>query len=75
MYGYWKDEFESIVQYWKSLPNVTTKIKNYHTKNFGGKFRHFKGYYEIVNGKRTYIDLNKKIDAAIKNGTVLETLE
>lgn len=75
MYGYWKDEFESIVQYWKSLPNVTTKIKNYHTKNFGGKFRHFKGYYEVVNGKRTYIDLNKIIDAAIKKGTVLETLE
>lgn len=75
MYGYWKDEFESIVQYWKSLPNVTTKIKNYHTKNFGGKFRHFKGYYEVVNGKRTYIDLNKNIDAAIKNGTVLEILE
>ena len=75
MYGYWKDEFESIVQYWKSLPNVTTKIKNYHTKNLGGKFRHFKGYYEVVNGKRTYIDLNKIIDAAIKNGTVLETLE
>ena len=75
MYGYWKDEFESIVQYWKSLPNVTTKIKNYHTKNLGGKFRHFKGYYEVVNGKRTYIDLNKNIDAAIKNGTVLEILE
>lgn len=75
MYGYWKDEFESIVQYWKSLPNVTAKIKNYHTKNLGGKFRHFKGYYEVVNGKRTYIDLNKNIDAAIKNGTVLEILE
>ena len=74
-YGAWLDEFNSIVQYWKSLPNVQTKIKNYHSDNKGGKFRHFKGYYEIVNGKRTYIDLNKNIEAAIKNGTVLETIE
>lgn len=74
-YGAWLDEFNSIVQYWKSLPNVQTKIKNYHTDNKGGKFRHFKGYYEIINGKRTYIDLNKNIQKAIDNGTVLETLE
>ena len=74
-YGAWLDEFNSIVQYWKSLPNIQTKIKNYHTDNKGGKFRHFKGYYEIVNGKRTYIDLNKNIQKAIDNGTVLETLE
>ena len=74
-YSAWLDEFNCIVQYWKSLPNVQTKIKNYHSDNKGGKFRHFKGYYEIVNGKRTYIDLNKNIEAAIKNNTVLETLE
>jgi len=49
------------VQYWKSLPNVETKIKNYHTSNLGGKFRHFTGYYEIINGKRTWIDLNANI--------------
>lgn len=74
-YGAWLDEFNSIVQYWKSLPNVQTKIKNYHTDNRGGKFRHFKGYYEIVNGKKDYVDLNEVIEAAIKNGTVLETLD
>lgn len=74
-YGAWLDEFNSIVQYWKSLPNVQTKIKNYHTDNKGGKFRHFKGYYEIVNGKKDYVDLNEVIEAAIKKGTVLETLD
>lgn len=75
MYMAWKDEFESIVQYWKSLPNIEYPIKNYHTSNKGGKFRHFTGYYETVNGVKTYVDLNKIIDQAIKNNTVLKTLE
>ena len=75
MYMAWLDEFNSIVQYWQSLPNVKNKIKNYHTKNLGGKFRHFKGYYELVNGERKWVELNDAIDAAIKNGTVLEVLE
>lgn len=77
MYSSWQDEFNSIVQYWKTVDNIPKekRIKNYHTSNKGGMFRHFLGYYETVDGKRTYIDLNKNIEEAIKNGTVLETLE
>ena len=77
MYSSWQDEFNCIVQYWKTVDNIPKekRIKNYHTSNKGGMFRHFLGYYETVDGKRTYIDLNKNIEEAIKNGTVLETLE
>ena len=77
MYSSWQDEFNSIVQYWKTVDNIPKekRIKNYHTKNKGGMFRHFLGYYENVNGQQTYVDLNKVIQKAIDNGTVLETLE
>lgn len=74
MLGAWIDEFNTILQYWKTKSSVQNPIDNYHTKNFGGKFRHFTGYYEYVNGKQTWIDLNKNLDQAIKDGTVIETL-
>ena len=77
MYSSWQDEFNCIVQYWKTVDSIPKekRIKNYHTKNKGGMFRHFLGYYENVNGQQTYVDLNKVIQKAIDNGTVLETLE
>lgn len=77
MYSSWQDEFNCIVQYWKTVDNVPkeSRIKNYHTSNKGGKFRHFLGYYQIENGKKVWVDLNEVIDKAISNNTVLETLE
>ena len=77
MYMAWLDEFNTIVQYWKTVDNIpkNKRIKNYHTDNKGGLFRHFTGYYEIVNGERKFIDLNKNIQQAIKDGNVLDVLD
>lgn len=77
MYMAWLDEFNTIVQYWKTVDNIpkNKRIKNYHIGNKGGLFRHFTGYYEIVNGERKFIDLNKNIQQAIKDGNVLDVLD
>ena len=77
MYMAWLDEFNTIVQYWKTVDSIpqNKRIKNYHTANKGGLFRHFTGYYEIIDGKRKFIDLNKNIEQAIKDGNVLEVLD
>lgn len=78
LYRYWLDEFETIVNYWKSLPEVPAeeRIDNYHTKNRGGLFRHFTGYYD--KDLKTYVNLNDNIRFALKErgqSGVLQVLE
>lgn len=75
MYQSWEDEYNTIVEYYNSLPNVKTPIKNYHTSGKGGLFRHFTGYYAKVDGQLKWIDLNERIRNAVKDGTVIQTLE
>lgn len=75
MYQSWEDEYNTIVEYYNSLPNVKTPIKNYHTSGKGGLFRHFTGYYAKVDGQLKWIDLNERIKNAVKDGTVIQTLE
>ncbi len=76
MYNYWLDEFNTIEQYWKTKNSIpkNRQVKNYHSADKGGMFRHFTGYYQMVNGKETWRDLNAEIKEAIKDNTVGEKL-
>lgn len=70
LYNYWLDEYNTIVEYYNSLPGLTKAdmIKNYHTSGKGGLFRHFTGYYANVDGQIKWIDLNAALKEASKNG-------
>jgi len=75
LYNAWKAEFETIIQYYKTLPDVKVPIVNYHTAGKGGLFRHFTGCFLTENGERRWYNLNNVLKDAVKNGTVNETLE
>ena len=75
LYNAWKAEFETIIQYYKTLPDVKVPIANYHTAGKGGLFRHFTGCFLTENGERRWYNLNNVLKDAVKNGTVNETLE
>lgn len=70
LYNYWLDEYNTIVEYYNSLPSLIKQdmIKNYHTSGKGGLFRHFTGYYATVDGTVKWIDLNAALKEASKNG-------
>ena len=66
MYNMWLDEFNTIKDYYTNIDNVKEPINNYHTKGFGGLFRHFKGHYsKNTNGVLEWIDLNDTLKQAI----------
>jgi hypothetical protein len=69
VYNEWLDEYNTIVEYWNTISSVTHPFNNYHTKGKGGLFRHHTGYYKVVNGELKWVDLNKKISAAITEGS------
>lgn len=68
VYNEWLDEYNTIVEYYNTLSNVTHPIKNYHTAGKGGLFRHHTGYHTVINGELKWVDLNKKITEALNTG-------
>lgn len=74
VYNEWLDEYNTIVEYYNTLPNVTHPIKNYHTAGKGGLFRHHTGYHTVVNGELKWVDLNARLKEAVKSGNVAQTL-
>ena len=74
VYNEWLDEYNTIVEYYNTLPNVTHPIKNYHTAGKGGLFRHHTGYHTVINGELKWVDLNVKLKEAVKSGNVSQTL-
>lgn len=75
LYRSWEDEYNTIVEYYNSLPDVKKPIKNYHTSGKGGLFRHFTGYYTKIDGQLKWIDLNERIKNSVKEGNIIQTLE
>lgn len=75
LYRSWEDEYNTIVEYYNSLPDVKKPIKNYHTSGKGGLFRHFAGYYTKIDGQLKWIDLNERIKNSVKEGNIIQTLE
>lgn len=75
LYRSWEDEYNTIVEYYNSLPDVKKPIKNYHTSGKGGLFRHFAGYYTKIDGQLKWIDLNGRIKNSVKEGNIIQTLE
>lgn len=74
VYNEWLDEYNTIVEYYNTLPNVTHPIKNYHTAGKGGLFRHHTGYHTVINGELKWVDLNARLKEAVKSGNVEQTL-
>lgn len=74
VYNEWLDEYNTIVEYYNTLPNVTHPIKNYHTAGKGGLFRHHTGYHTVINGELKWVDLNARLKEAVKSGNVAQTL-
>lgn len=66
LYRSWEDEYNTIVEYYNSLPDVKKPIQNYHTSGKGGLFRHFTGYYTKIDGQLKWIDLNERIKQAVQ---------
>lgn len=75
LYRSWEDEYNTIVEYYNSLPDVKKPIQNYHTSGKGGLFRHFTGYYTKIDGQLKWIDLNERIKNSVKEGNIIQTLE
>lgn len=75
LYRSWEDEYNTIVEYYNSLPDVKKPIKNYHTSGKGGLFRHFTGYYTKIDGQLKWIDLNERIKNSVKEDNIIQTLE
>ena len=79
LYNYWLDEFDTIVEYYKSLPNLNKDelINNYHSKGKGGLFRHFTGYWvkNKQTGQNEWVDLNKALADGVKNNNVENVLD
>lgn len=66
IYNMWLDEFNTIKDYYANINNVKNPINNYHTKGFGGLFRHYKGHYsKNKEGVLEWIDLNDTIKQAL----------
>lgn len=61
VYNEWLDEYNTIVEYHNTLPNVTKPIKNYHTAGKGGLFRHHTGYFTKIDGQLKWVDLNARL--------------
>ena len=74
VYNEWLDEYNTIVEYYNTLPNVTHPINNYHTAGKGGLFRHHTGYHTVINGELKWVDLNARLKEAVKSGNVAQTL-
>lgn len=75
VYNEWLDEYNTIVEYYNTLSNVIHPIVNYHTAGKGGLFRHHTGYHTVINGELKWVDLNKRLQEAVKGGTVKQTLQ
>ena len=72
VYNEWLDEYNTIVEYYNTLSDVTHPIKNYHTSGKGGLFRHHTGYFTVIDGQLKWVDLN----ARLKNSKdIKKTLE
>ena len=74
VYNEWLDEYNTVVEYYNTLPNITHPIKNYHTAGKGGLFRHHTGYHTVINGELKWVDLNARLKEAVKSGNVAQTL-
>lgn len=78
---YANDEWDTIKEYYSPryqqilAENPEKKVKNYHTKNFGGRFRHFTGIWLNVNGVNEYTDFNELLDKFEKQGNINGALE
>lgn len=60
------DELNAVIEYYNNKEKVsadkTLAVKNYHTKDLGGRFRHFTHIYKKIDGVFTAIDLNAELD-------------
>lgn len=74
-YNAFKAEFNTILKYYQTLPEVKKKITNYHTSGKGGLFRHFTAIPISENGKTKWLDLNGLLAEAAKKGSTNELLD
>lgn len=78
---YAKAEWETIKHYYSAEQqeilrrDPSKKVKNYHTKNKGGRFRHFKGVWLNVNGQPEWTSFNQILDKYDADGNIQEGLD